>query len=62
MPPGQLDLFLDQVEIIEQPFGRGGDAPGLVHRQGRAVEGPDNLLVFIQSGQQPVGPPARADL
>ncbi len=55
MPPGHLDLLFNQVEIVEEPFGRGSDAPAGIHGQGRAIEGPKALLVLAQAGQQPVG-------
>ena len=61
MPAGHLDLLLDQVEIVEQPFGRVGDAPGLVHRLGRAVVGPQYLFILTQPRQQSVRAPPRDD-
>ena len=61
MPAGHLDLLFDQVEIVEQPFGRVGDAPGLVHGLSRAVVGSENLLIFTQPREQSVGAPLRDD-
>ena len=40
MPLGHLDLLLNQVKIIEQPFGGGGDASARFDAEGRAVECP----------------------
>ena len=62
MPPGHLDLLFDQVKVIEQPFGGGSDAPALVHGEGRAIEGSQDLLVLIQPGEQPVGAAPGDDL
>ena len=39
MPFGHLDLLLDQVKVIEQPFGGRGDAAGRIYGEGRPVEG-----------------------
>ena len=61
MPAGHLDLLLDQVEIVEQPFGRVGDAPGLVHGLSRAVVGPEYLFIFTQPREQSVGAPLGND-
>jgi hypothetical protein len=56
MSPGHLNLLLYQVKIIEEPFGRGSDAPVWIHCGSRPVEGPEPQLVFIQLGKQPAGP------
>jgi hypothetical protein len=61
MPAGHLDLLFDQVKIVEQPFGRVGDAPGLVHGLSRAVVGSQYLFVFTQPREQTVGAPLRYD-
>ena len=61
MPAGHLDLLFDQVEIVEQPFGRVGDAPGLVHGLSRAVVGSEHLFILIQPREQTVGAPLRDD-
>ena len=55
MPPGHLDLLFDQVEVVEQPFGGGSDAPAWIHGEGRAIEGSEDVLVLAQPGQQTVG-------
>src|SRR5437764_14218876 len=55
MPAGHLNLLLDQVKIIQQPFGGGSNEPCLVYRQSRAVKTSQDLLVFVQSSQQAVG-------
>ena len=34
MPPGHLDLLFDQVEVVEQPFGGGSDAPAWIDGAG----------------------------
>ena len=57
MPPGQLNLLFDQVEVVEKPFGGGGDAPAWIYGQGRAIEGSEDVLVLAQPGQQTVGTP-----
>ena len=54
MPFGQLDLLLDQVKVIEQPFGGRGDAAGRIYGEGRPVEGSEDVLVLPQTAQQPV--------
>jgi hypothetical protein len=38
MPPGHLNLLFDQVEVVEQPFGGGSDAPAWINGEGRAIE------------------------
>ena len=55
MPPGHLDLLLDQVEVVEKPFGGGSDAPAGTDGEGRAIEGSQDVLVVAQLGQQTVG-------
>ena len=62
MPPGQLNLLFDQVEVVQQPFGGGGDDAAWIHSQGRSIEGPEHVLVLAQPGQQPVGTPPRDHL
>src|ERR1035438_4250394 len=55
MPPGHLNLLLDQVEVVEKPFGGGSDAPAWINGQARAIESPKDVLVLVQPGQQTVG-------
>jgi hypothetical protein len=55
MPPGQVNLLFDQVEIVEQPFGGRRDAPARIYRKARTIEIPENYLVLAQSCQQTVG-------
>ena len=55
MPPGHLDLFLNQVKVIDQPFRGRGDAPVLVPGGGRLIECPDDVLIRGQVGQQLIG-------
>jgi hypothetical protein len=57
MPAGHLDLLFDQVEVVEQPFGRVGNAPGLVHGLSRAVVVSEQLFIFTQPREQTVGAP-----
>jgi hypothetical protein len=49
MPAGQLDLLLDQVEVIQQPFGRWSDAPAWIYGEGRAIEAAKYLFVTTQA-------------
>jgi hypothetical protein len=62
MPPGELNLLFDQVEVVEKPFGGGSDAPAWIYGERRAIESPEALLVSIQSGQQAVGAVLRDEL
>ena len=55
MPPGEMDLFLQQVEIIEQPFGGGGDAAGGRDGAGRLIVGAQGQFVLVQAREQAVG-------
>src|SRR6185436_5973971 len=55
MALGHLDLLFDQVEVIEQPFGGGGDTPALAHGQSCSVEFSEDVLVLAQPSQQTVG-------
>ena len=57
MPAGHLDLLLDQVEIVEQPFRCVGDRSGFVYGLSRAVVGSQDLFIFTQSREQSVGAP-----
>ena len=56
VPSGQLNLLLDQVKIVQQPFGGGGDAPPWIDRHCGAIEGSEDVLVLGQPGQQTIGP------
>ncbi len=49
MLPGQLDLFLDQVVVIQQPFGSGCDAPVDHHGEGGAAESARSPASFAVS-------------
>jgi hypothetical protein len=62
MAPSHLNLLFDQVEVIEQPFGGGSDAPAWIYGEGCAVEGAEALLVFGQSSQQAGGSALSDDL
>jgi hypothetical protein len=57
MTAGELDLLFDEIKIVEQPFRRGCDLPGLIHRQCRAVESAQDFLITIQLREESV--PAR---
>ena len=59
--PGHLDLLFDQVEIVEQPFGRVRDTPGLIYGLRRAVVGPEDLFILTQAREQSVGAPPGDD-
>ena len=61
VPPGHLDLFLDQIEVVEKPLRGRGYAPAGTYGQGGAMEGSEILLVSVQSRQQPVGAAQRDD-
>lgn len=50
----EVNLLLDEVKIIQQPFRRRRDVPRGVDQQGRAVELAEPLLIFLQPGQQAV--------
>ncbi|OQB82729.1 MAG: hypothetical protein BWX88_03760 [Planctomycetes bacterium ADurb.Bin126] len=52
---GDADLLLDEVVVVEQPFGRGGHLAPLADRLGdRLVRADDDLLVGVQAVQQPL--------
>jgi hypothetical protein len=55
MPPGHLNLFLNQVKVIDQPFRGRGNAPVLVPGGGRLIESPDDVLIRGEVGQQSIG-------
>jgi hypothetical protein len=55
MPPGHLNLLLDQIKVIQQPFGGRSDTPALAHGQCGAIESSDEVLVLVQPRQQTVG-------
>jgi len=55
MAPGDLDLLLEQIKIVEQPFGGGGNAPARIYRDGRPVERAQHLLVSGQPVEQLIG-------
>ena len=53
--PGDADLFLDEVEVIEQPFSGGRDAVARCHCRRQQLAGFDyHALVGGQARQQPV--------
>ena len=54
MPSGHLNLFLEQVEVVEQPFRSRGDVPGSVHGETGAVEVPQDVFVLTQPGEKSV--------
>src|ERR1039457_4464432 len=54
MPPGEVDLLFDPIEIVEQPFGGRRDVPAPAHGEGRVIERPENVLVLAQPREQPV--------
>jgi hypothetical protein len=62
MPAGQLDLLFDEVKIIEQPFGRGSDPPGLMQREGRVIESSEDLLILVQPDEEAITTQPRDDL
>ena len=62
MAPGHLDLLFNQVEIVQHPFGGGGEALGWSHPPDHSIEGPQNLLILVQLGQQVVGAAAGGEL
>jgi len=64
MPPGHVNLLLDQIEIVEEPLGRGGDLPRLrlIDGDGGPVEGAETLFVFVQPGEEPGGAAANDGL
>src|SRR5690606_11472503 len=50
------NLFLDEVEVVEQPVGRGGDPSALSDGLGDELIGTkEGRFVFGQTRQQPVG-------
>ena len=55
MPPGHLDLLLDQVEIIEQPLRGGSNSPVRIRGQREVVKGAQTALVGVQPCQERVG-------
>src|SRR5690242_8051274 len=54
MAARHLDLLFKQVEVVEEPLGGMGYAPGLTCRLGRTVVGSQNLFVLIEPRQQSV--------
>ena len=55
VPPGRADLLLDQVEVVEQPFGGRRDAAVRRDRRGQQVADFDqDVVVLDQPRQQPV--------
>jgi hypothetical protein len=65
VPPGGPDLLLDQVVVVDEPFGRRGDAPAARHRIGdQGVCLAQRHLVRGEPGQEPIGDAAagRTDL
>jgi hypothetical protein len=62
MPPCQLDLFPDEIKVIEQPFRRRRDVAGAIDRRSGAIEGLENLFILIQPCQQAVTCPFGRDL
>jgi hypothetical protein len=62
MAARHLNLLLDKVEVVEQPLCGMGNPSILTHGLRGVVVGPQNLLVLIQSRQQPTRPPMGDDL
>ena len=61
MAAGQLYLFLDKVEIVEQPLGGGSDAAAGIDGERGLIEGVQPLFVLSQSRQQRIGAVPRDD-
>ena len=62
VPPGHLDLFFDQIEVVQHPLGGRSEAVPRIHAADGAVEGAEIPLVRIQAGQQAVRLPVDDDL
>jgi hypothetical protein len=56
MPLRQLDLLLNQIKVVEQPFSRWRNTSVGVDRERFAIEGTEYILISVESGQQPVTP------
>ena len=59
MSSRQVNLLLDQVEVVQQPFRGRRDPPGGVHRHRGQIEAPQQDFVLAQLRQQPVRPQPR---
>ena len=56
VPPGQANLFFDQVEVIEQPFSGRCDASTSLHRLGHQIPHiQQDGFILSQSSEQRVG-------
>jgi hypothetical protein len=55
MPPGHLDLFFDQVEVVKKPFGGRSDTLAWTYGESLAIEASQYVLVLAQPGQQTIG-------
>ena len=62
MAARHLNLFFNQVEVVQQPLRRMGDAPGLPYGLGHAVVRPKDLLVLVQARQELIGAATGDDL
>jgi hypothetical protein len=55
--PREPDLLFDQVEVVEQPFGRRRDPALALHRlRDQGLRLLQDLLVLAEPGQQQIGP------
>ena len=62
VPPRDADLFLDQVEVVEQPFRRRREAAlGVGRRREVAAEVDQHALVGGEARQQPLGQAGAAE-
>src|SRR5678815_567723 len=55
-------LLFDQNEIVQEPFRRRGDAPPSIGREGGPIVSAKGLLIFTQTGEQPIGGILNGDL
>jgi hypothetical protein len=61
VPPGRADLFLDQVEVVEQPFARRRDAQPRPDGRRQHVERADqHAFVLVEPVEQSRARPRRA--
>ena len=60
MPLGRTDLFLDEIEVVEQPFsGRCDPAVRLDSLDEQAVNSNQNIFVLCQAREKPARRPFR---
>ena len=62
MPLGHVDLFFDQIKVIEQPFSGRCDPPAVCYGFGQqGVDSNQNLFILRQSHEKGITPAAGFD-